>query len=117
MHLLQGYDPSLNQLTQSHGYGSASPAAVKLLAVDCASGVVDGHDAVAIGRRGVEAATFQHFIVDALVDREYAGFIGFVLESFAVLDDILLFSHRRLLYSVVVGSPCRFQFSIPPLMS
>lgn len=95
MHLLEGYDPSRDEVAQAECRGNSSSAAVKCLAVDCLPYIVGRHYAVAVGHRPLCVAVFHHFARHTFVEELDTRLFRLVGKPLPVLFYVFLFCHRR----------------------
>ena len=108
-HLLHGYNPAVDEVAQPDGERCSAPTAVKLLAVDCPSGVVGCHDAA---RRRVNAVVLplrQHLIQYTLGESLHSLFLCFRRKPFLVGLRIFSFVHLFVIKFVLVFCINRFK--------
>ena len=88
VHLLEGDDPTINQVAESHGNRCTANACVEFLAVDGPTGIVNGDDAPLLGLRTFWVTRFQNFIIDAFWEGFHALLLGLVFQPLAVGNDV-----------------------------
>ena len=89
VHLLQGDDPTVNQVAESHGNRCAANARIELLAVDGPAGIVDGDDASLLRLSTIRVARLQDFVIDAFRESFHTLLLGRLAMMYSRLDILI----------------------------
>ena len=98
MHLLDGDNPALDEVTQAASQRHTSTAAIKLFAVDGSACIVGCDDTANRWLRTILITLTQHFVKDTLWQSLYTILLGFRLQP--VLVGLYVFTLCHIIVSM-----------------